>query len=771
MRTAERLALLIRRGPLTRDALRYHPLVREFLEDRLDRDVGPGTARNAHRHFARSIGTSDWQTAAHHFAQAGDKDDLARLIDASVHEVMAQGAYSVAESYIATLDPRPILASFEVILSRTEVLRGDLDGALLRARQARNLEPQAPFAIYNLAAVALVSNAQLAANVAVQFASSTSEDAVDEVGRAIATLTSASVDGEIPNAIQQFRELRVRQAARDHTYFEGITLLNLADLHRAAGAPLAALSDADEAIAILEGTGAFAEASAAHVTRAWARRCLGQDGSRDIQTALAQTTGSAQATVAIESADIELLFGDLQAADALLGNRLRDGASYQGDVGLIRDVSMAHLALRRGDLVTAASICGNFRVGMAVPISGNKARQLALLAHLSVLQGSQDSGVAIEVALSHAEQQGSGLWTHYCLGLRRLSAPNVRLSSEVYLLAGLELPVMSMLAELVCTKLEFLDERAMELVCVEAERFPARWRGALRSVIDSDSVGQLNASRILDRIGTIDDVKRLRLVAARHKGRPASNLGRSLAKRIAPRVFVEDQGRVTITMGNEQIEGTYIRRKVLALLCFLLTKPRYAATRDEVVEALWPEFDPSVALNSLNQTVYFLRRVFEPVYQEDTSPGYVRHESDLVWLDPELINSRARTCYELIRVMSVHPTTSDVEELVRAYMGPFALDFAYEEWAASYRDGLHASYLRIVENAVTEDTMSGHFDRGIALARRALDLAPGADQLELSLLRLYKLSGSHAAAAEQYSHYATMLRTELGLEPPAMDSL
>ncbi|MBA2372740.1 MAG: hypothetical protein H0V74_00865 [Chloroflexi bacterium] len=205
MRTAERLALLIRRGPLTRDALRYHPLVREFLEDRLDREFGPGTARDAHRHFARSIGTSDWQTAAHHFAQAGDKDDLARLIDASVHEVMAQGAYSVAESYIATLDPRPILASFEVILSRIEVLRGDLDGALLRARQARNLEPQAPFAIYNLAAVALVSNAQLAANVAVQFASSTSEDAVDEVGRAIATLTSASVDGEIPNAIQQFR--------------------------------------------------------------------------------------------------------------------------------------------------------------------------------------------------------------------------------------------------------------------------------------------------------------------------------------------------------------------------------------------------------------------------------------------------------------------------------------------------------------------------------------------------------------------------------------
>jgi DNA-binding SARP family transcriptional activator len=46
-----------------------------------------------------------------------------------------------------------------------------------------------------------------------------------------------------------------------------------------------------------------------------------------------------------------------------------------------------------------------------------------------------------------------------------------------------------------------------------------------------------------------------------------------------------------------------------------------------------------------------------------------------------------------------------------------------------------------------------------------------AEQIEASLLRLYRVSGAHAAAAEQYAHYATYMREELGVEPPSLDAL
>ncbi len=59
-----------------------------------------------------------------------------------------------------------------------------------------------------------------------------------------------------------------------------------------------------------------------------------------------------------------------------------------------------------------------------------------------------------------------------------------------------------------------------------------------------------------------------------------------------------------------------------------------SATRDQVLEVLWPELEPEVAGNSLNQTVYFLRRVFEPSFTDDLTPGYVHHNSEVLWLDP-----------------------------------------------------------------------------------------------------------------------------------------
>jgi DNA-binding SARP family transcriptional activator len=228
---------------------------------------------------------------------------------------------------------------------------------------------------------------------------------------------------------------------------------------------------------------------------------------------------------------------------------------------------------------------------------------------------------------------------------------------------------------------------------------------------------------------------------------------------------------VEILIGSARLPGTELRRKVLGLLCYLLTRERFSATRDEAVDTLWPDTAPDVAANSLNQTVYFLRRVFEPGYKDDTSAGYVQHDSDVLWLDQDLISSRSQACHRLMDGMSGDPSPVEVDQLSQLYLGRFALDFAYEEWAAPYRDSLHVGYLRIIERAVQRDLQAGHFDRGIRLARRALDIEPDQESLELSLLRLYRATGAHAAAAEQFAHYSAYLRNELGLEPPLLSSL
>ncbi len=289
---------------------------------------------------------------------------------------------------------------------------------------------------------------------------------------------------------------------------------------------------------------------------------------------------------------------------------------------------------------------------------------------------------------------------------------------------------------------------------------PRHWRHALRYELDSSTgFHKVVTGRLLELIGDSSDIRRLRTAGRSLRRVPgAAELGRALARRLAPRVDVADLGRMTVNVGPTTIAGTSIRRRVLALLALLLTRPDFSSTRDQVLESLWPELEPALALNSLNQTMYFMRRVFEEDFNEDLSPGYVHHESEVIWLDPELVSSSSSKCVQMIRHMAPDPTPDQVESLSAAYVGRFALDFEYEDWAATFRDSLHASYLQIVEQALGADLSSGHFDRGIRIARRALEVDATAESVEVSLLRLYRASGAHSAAAEQYTHYASRMR-------------
>jgi hypothetical protein len=88
---AERLTLLGRRARGPRTELRYHPLVREFLEARLARDFGAEAVRNLHRTVAAHAEGRDWRIAAHHHWAAGDRLQAYAIIDASAQSIIGRG--------------------------------------------------------------------------------------------------------------------------------------------------------------------------------------------------------------------------------------------------------------------------------------------------------------------------------------------------------------------------------------------------------------------------------------------------------------------------------------------------------------------------------------------------------------------------------------------------------------------------------------------------------------------------------------------------------
>jgi len=112
-----------------------------------------------------------------------------------------------------------------------------------------------------------------------------------------------------------------------------------------------------------------------------------------------------------------------------------------------------------------------------------------------------------------------------------------------------------------------------------------------------------------------------------------------------------------------------------------------------------------------------------------------------------------------------------VEELLEDYRGRFAPEFSYEEWATGYRDGLHAAFLASVERAVTGSLGGAERRWRLWVGQRVLAIDPEADAIEALTIRLYRQLGAPAAAAEQYSHYAAVMRDQLGIDPPPIEDL
>jgi DNA-binding SARP family transcriptional activator/tetratricopeptide (TPR) repeat protein len=716
---------------------------------------------------ARAAEQTDWRIAARHYLGAEDLEAVQRVVVDALESVLAMGAYEPAHELVSQLPIGPISgAAGFVIESRLAFRRADAATGLMLAEKGHAADPSSNVALLNLVSARTLAGDVSGAMAANRMLGATAHPSIYAISRAYEMTLSASVRGSVADAERELRALADRMRGEQQPHYLGVALLNLALQQIARGRAQEALASADEAVEVLASASAGQELVSARLARVGALALAGRinDARQELDAASKVAPAGQELEVLMEAAWAEALFGEAARAHSSV-ERATAGLAVDVNFGEQAIAARALVRIGVGDLAGARADVDLFRWGEPTTSMAFEAQRHLFVALLAILERSPEglARAANGTALAHA--QGADLWRDYGRMLEAFASPTAD-SSPVVEAIGMNMPVvLSMLAELVVARLGEVGPAALETITAEAMRRPWRWRSAVRQVVDHGAANsRVRAMQLLEQIGEAADVKRLRDAGRRLPGKGGVKAGYALARRLAPPVLVRDLGRVRIVRGDTVTEGHTVRRKVLALLCLLLTKPQFVLTRDEVVDSLWPEHDPASAINSLNQTVYFLRRTLEPEYSDELSPGYVGQDGETIWLDAELIDCSSRRCLEIIRSMPGPPTAEGAVALATAYTGPFALDFAYEDWATHYRDSLHSGYLRVMEHAVRLDLDSGHLERGIFLAERAAEVEPNSDEIHLALTRLYRHSGAHAAAGEQYSHYARAMR-DLGLDP------
>ena len=257
------------------------------------------------------------------------------------------------------------------------------------------------------------------------------------------------------------------------------------------------------------------------------------------------------------------------------------------------------------------------------------------------------------------------------------------------------------------------------------------------------------------------------------RGRPAAPVTQlSGALQVRPasqrRVLIHDLGPLVVEVDGRTITGSSIRPRSLALLIYLATRPRHSATRDEAIEALWPDADPQAGLNSLNQAIYHLRRAIDLEYDAAPEGGaapYVRHEAEIVSMHPELVHFDSAQLAARLNKIRVRPRAEELEGLLDEYHGPFGAELPFEPWVERYRSTLEVGLLAIIERAIIAAHGAGDYDRAINLAARATRIDPDDGGLLESLALLLAEDGAMTCARRAARRAITVLE-EMELTPP-----
>jgi DNA-binding SARP family transcriptional activator len=774
----QQAGLMSRHSALTSDR-RYHPLMREFLERRLALLVEPDELRGMHLRVAQAAELTDWLASCRHYIKAGCESDALRVLVANAVKVLGSGQWGDGAELIRTLRATDEDARIAVILAREDVYAGRVEEGLARLDRfdLTQLDPTTR-ALVVLARVhglwwqGRVDGSGDLVNDLLQDASV--PDDLRAIARGILATLSTTTDGRLREAVAELEQLARAQEQTNLSFYLGISHYNLSFTRLEIGDYRRAIEDAQLALSSFDQVpGTPEETYGARFALARAHLELGEFniGMENLSRAIEGTSMGAVEQW-FESTSLLTVLGERSNASALLARGLAQPRSDVAQNLFLAMIGHARQSLADFHMSDAAQAMGARPQEWRAMTTCAWGHWLDLRALIELARRDYPAARArIDEGQALARRQGAGLLEgRFRLSRALLDGDQTEVSDAFAHASAMDLLSA---AEPIVRNLHRIGPPPPSLRESIAS-WPQRWLPLLRlALADPSDPAAAPAATLLDEFGELGDVRSLRkLSRTRLKAFRGSDLGRGLARRRSPRLIVHDLGQASFEIGPRKVPLSSIRRRAAGLLCFLLTRKGHAATRDLVLESLWPEVDPEAALNSLNQTLYFLRRDIEPGYNDDYSAQYAHFESDMVWLDRELVSAESVGFQEQVSRALAFPDDLDASaRAVALYRGRFAPEFEYEEWASGWRELLHGQYLHLAETLMGRLIRDGRLLEAADLAVAVLGVDATADHFERELIWLYGTLGARSAAAEQYGHYAEVQRTEYGVEPPTFDEV
>ncbi len=208
-------------------------------------------------------------------------------------------------------------------------------------------------------------------------------------------------------------------------------------------------------------------------------------------------------------------------------------------------------------------------------------------------------------------------------------------------------------------------------------------------------------------------------------------------------------------------------RRTALLLARLALPPLREWPREELIELLWPDEDPSVTRTRFRQTLASLRRALAEVGTVEES--VLRSSRSSVGLEVEQVVCDVIELESCLKRASTNPELrrEALDRALELYEHHLLPGF-YETWVLSERDrlenGLRSALIQLSQSLTETDP-----EAAVTYARGAVALDPLSETAQEQLLKLLVQLGRPADAARHWKELERLFWKELRTQPP--DSL
>ncbi|MGH2358041.1 MAG: winged helix-turn-helix domain-containing protein, partial [Candidatus Limnocylindria bacterium] len=770
---------------------RYHHLFRDFLERRLAMEHAEAEVAGLHIHAASYFETTEqWPEAIHHYLRAGLQRQAARLLAKHGEELAEAGRLELIDEWVQELPEKSIRenARLSLLYGETTAFRGEWAaalGALNRARAyfvRKGDRRMQALACLKLSAIHHYrGDHSVAAECAREGLRLVPSDAIATRLRLEGNLaiTHGLANDHIESVAQTCKRIAVEATAHGYDYFAAIAFHNVGVFSRwmgrideateslekaanfAALLPPNPLSDNHEFVICLLYRNKVARAeelarSGVSRTRPWRlANAIALQGLAEV-LAYQGKLSEAIATVTPLLADVEALGFARNSIGSLIETMYLAGSPVAEMESALSQLQSVALDDREGSPGLAAALVTHRRrtgcKGECLRVSDDAAKWEArgatlvatcVMVKLGVLVLEHTRGRAPASVVDALRRAGDLDLLRYLRGWVRLYAPHSRrIASD---------PVGA-------TLMRHLVEADPEGWRIAAAAALSKMTGPNREGLLEALVHHANR----DLVDALRNIQGPDIAFARHL----------LIQRQAARIFVRTFGAMTVHRGSwtgPEIEID--KRRLRALLGLLAAHSGRILSRDEALDILWPDADPSSAINSLNQAVFQLRRLLDPAYRDGESPQYILSTTEAVELNHDLVRTDLA---EVRRLARRHEDAADNDEgdvlaaTVSLVRGEFLPDLKYEDWATEVQTAIHSELRAILVPIAERARPVITPDLAVQAALALIRLDEYDERAQVALAIGLSEGGRRIAARDSLTRFAKKMQEEFDEDPSSL---